>query len=93
MAEKARNISRGIFGIIFGIIEIIIAVFVIYFGIHFNMMASEVAKSPYLPYYYPGLVAAVSYLILFGGIYLLVHAIKRIIDQVFMVYLSAKTSG
>ena len=92
MAEKARGISAGIFGIVLGVIEVIIASAVIYFGIYFNMMFSEVVRSPYLPSYWIGFVGATDYMILFGGVYLLVHAIKRIVDQFFMVYLSAKIS-
>jgi len=90
MAEKARGAGVGIIGVILGVIQIIMAAFIISFGTYFNKMISSLGLYG-LPQYFSGLLGAVNFLILFGGIYVLVHAIKRIVDQGFMAYLSTKT--
>ena len=94
MAEKARGAGVGLIGVVLGVVEIIMAAFIISFGTYFNMMVAEYTK-PVPPYYTPpaylsGLLGAVNFLIMFGGIYVLVHAIKRIVDQGFMAYISTK---
>lgn len=93
MAEKARSAGLGLFGVVLGIIEVLIAAFIMSFATYFNMMASDITKaSSYYtpPLYYGGLLGAITSLIMFGGIYVLIHAIKRIVDQGFVAYLSTK---
>ena len=90
MAEKARGAGVGVVGVVLGVIQIIIAAFIISFGTYFNMMVSDLTRSVIFQQYFSGLLGAVNYLILFGGIYVLVHAIKRIVDQGFMAYISTK---
>lgn len=93
MAEKARGAGVGLFGVVLGIVEVIIASFIISIGTYFSMMVSEITRaSQYYtpPQYYSGLLGATSSLIMFGGIYVLIHAAKRIVDQGFMAYLSTK---
>ena len=90
MAEKARGAGVGLIGAVLGIVEIILAAFIISFGTYFNMMVAEITKVPGTPAYLSGLLGAVNFLIMFGGIYVMVHAIKRIVDQGLMAYVSTK---
>jgi hypothetical protein len=94
MAEKARGAGVGLIGVVLGFIEIVLASFIISFATYFSMMISEITRQTQYytpPQYYSGLLGATSSLLMFGGIYVLVHAIKRIVDQGFMAYLSTKT--
>jgi hypothetical protein len=95
MAEKARGITVNIFGIILGVLELLLAIFIIYIAINVNIMIAQVMSS--FGYYAPpayliGLINAAGILILLGGIYVLVYAIKRIIDHMFGVFISFKQS-
>ena len=99
MAEKARGITVSIFGISLAVIQVILACFIIYFAINFSIMISGIMYPTYpiydkemigTPGYLVGLLNATSALLLFGGIYVLVHAIKRIIDNVFRTYIASK---
>jgi hypothetical protein len=95
MAEKARGITVSIFGIILGVFELLLAILIIYIAINVNIMIAQVLSS--FGYYVPpayliALVNAAGILILLGGIYVLVYAIKRIIDHMFGVFTSFKKS-
>jgi len=77
-------------GIGLAIIQMIIAVFIISFAFSYSMWVSEllVATQYYTPpQYLSGLLNATTSLALFGGIYVLVHSIKRIVDNGFQAYL------
>jgi cytochrome c-type biogenesis protein CcmE len=93
MAEKARGVTVSIFGMILGVIELLLAIFIIYVAINISILIAQVMSS--FGYYAPpaylvGLMDAAGVLILLGGIYVLVHSIKRIIDQLFMAYISLR---
>jgi len=93
MAEKARGVTVSIFGIILGAIEVLLAIFIIYIAVNINIMIAQIMSS--FGYYAPpGYLIAVTnatgVLILLGGVYVLVHAVKRIINHVFMGYISFK---
>jgi len=92
MAEKARGASVSIIGMVLGCVEIIIAAFIISFATSFNLWVLQItAPTQYytFPTYMSGLLGATASILLFGGIYVLLHAVKRIVDQGFMAYLSA----
>jgi hypothetical protein len=88
MAEKARGIGNGLFGVVLGVIETILGAFIVSFSTYWSMMISGITSSPYNPSYLPGMYGVVGSLITFGGLYVLLHGIKRIIDSGFMTYLS-----
>ena len=93
MAEKVRGVGNGLFGVILGVIEIIFASFLVSFSTYFSMMTAEITKP--LQYYTPpaylgGLFGAAGSMIMFGGIYMLLHGVKRVVDQAFMAYISSK---
>jgi hypothetical protein len=97
MAEKAHGMTVSIFGIALAVIELILACFIIIFAINFNIMTTGIIMPPIydmrmigLPGYLVGLLIATSALLLLGSIYVLVHAIKRIIDNVFKTYIASK---
>jgi len=94
MAEKARGAGVGLVGVVLGVIQIALAAFILSFGTYLSMIFSEIARSPGLTFaqYWMGLLGAVNSFIMFGGIYVLVHAVKRIVDYGFMAYLSTKKS-
>ncbi|MGB9694334.1 MAG: hypothetical protein ACPLYF_05765 [Fervidobacterium sp.] len=93
MAEKVRGIGVNLFGIVLGVIEMILASFIISFATYFNMMIAEITKptewyTP--PAYISSLLGAAGSLIMFGGVYVLVHAIKCVVDKAFMAYIASK---
>lgn len=99
MAEKAHGMTVSVFGIVLAVIELILALFIMYFAVNFSIMISGVIMPPiYLTPaqmvqplgYLVGLLNATSALLLIGGIYVLVHAIKRIIDYIFKTYIASK---
>lgn len=95
MAEKAHGVTVSIFGIGLAIIQVILACFIIYFAINFNIMISGITTPAYdmvmsSPGYLVGLLNATSALLLIGGIYVLIHAIKRIIDYAFKTYIASR---
>jgi len=94
MVEKAHGITVSVFGIALAVIELILACFIIYFSINFNTMISGILYPTYavamIATYLVGLLNATSALLLIGGIYVLVHAIKRIIDYIFKAYIASK---
>jgi hypothetical protein len=90
MSEKTRGIGVSLFGIILGGIEIILAAFIVSFSTYFTMLTADVTKASYMPAYWSGLLGATSSLVMVGGIYVLVHGVKRIVDQTFLAYISAK---
>jgi hypothetical protein len=76
-----------LFGIILGIIETIIASFIISFATYWSVMTSTI-NSGYNPGYALGMYGTIGSLITFGGIYVLLHGIKRIVDHAFMAYVA-----
>jgi hypothetical protein len=98
MTEKAHSITVSVFGIVLAVIELILALFIMYFAINFNIMISEIIMPPiYLRpemvqplWYLVGLLNATSALLLIGSIYVLVHAIKRIVDYIFKAYIASR---
>jgi hypothetical protein len=100
MAEKAHGMTVSIFGIVLAVIELILACFIIYFAVNFSIMVSGIMYPYYAIYdrgmmvqplgYLVGLLNATNALLLIGGIYVLVHAIKRIIDYIFKTYITSK---
>jgi len=93
MAEKARDVGNGIFGMLLGIIEVIFASFFFSFATYFGMLAAEMTNPTgysTVPSFYGGLLGAASSMILFGSIYVLLHGIKRIIDYGFIAFVSTK---
>jgi hypothetical protein len=93
--EKAHNLTMSSFGIVLAVIELILACVIIYFSINFSIMISGLY--PVYPTemmqplgYLVALLNATRALLLLGGIYVLVHAIKRLIDNIFKVYLASK---
>lgn len=93
MAEKARGVGNGIFGMLLGAIEVIFASFFFSFATYFGVMAAEITKpTSYITYptYYPPMLGAASSMIQFASIYVLLHGIKRIVDYGFMAYISTK---
>lgn len=93
MAEKARGVGNGLFGMLLGVIEVIFASFFFSFATYFGMMAASIT-SPQLytvyPSFYPGLLGAASSMVQFGSIYVLLHGIKRTIDNGFIAYISTR---
>jgi hypothetical protein len=100
VAEKAHGMTVSIFSIVLAVIELILACFIIYFAVNFSIMVSAIMY-PYYPIYgremmvqplgyLVGLLNATSALLLIGGIYVLVHAIKRIVDHIFKTYISSR---
>ena len=92
MAERARGAGVSFFGVILGAVEMILGAFIISFATYFNMMVAEVTKLPayMMPAYIGGLLGATGSLIIFGGVFVLLHAVKRIVDQAFMIYIASK---
>jgi hypothetical protein len=99
VVEKAHNITMSVFGIVLAVIELILACVIIYFSINFNLLISGiigysvygVAQMMTQPLgYLVGLLNATGALLLLGGIYVLVHAIKRLIDNIFKSYIASK---
>jgi hypothetical protein len=90
MAEKARGIGVGIFGVILGVIEAVLASYIISFAINFNSMVNTLYGGYYQPAYLTGLYGAASSILMFGGVYVLIHAIKRIVDYTFLTYIASK---
>jgi uncharacterized membrane protein len=93
MAEKVRGIGVSLFGVVLGVIEMILASFIISFATYFNMMVAEVTKPTQWytpPAYMGGLFGAAGSLIMFGGVFVLVHAIKCVVDRAFMAYIASK---
>ncbi len=89
MAEKARGVGNGLFGIILGVIETLFASFLISFSTYFGMWTADITRYS-SESYIGGLFGAASSMIMFGGVYVLLHGIKRIIDHGFATYLSSK---
>ena len=95
MAEKIRGAGSGLFGVILGVIEAIFASFLISFATYFNVMTVEITKPQQYytpPAYLGGIFGAAGSMITFGGVYMMIHAVKKIVDQAFMAYLSSKKS-
>ena len=91
MAEKARGVGNGLFGIILGVIETIFASFLISFSTYFGMWTADITRySSGSQSYIGGLFGAAGFMIMFGGVYVLLHGIKRIIDHGFAAYLASK---
>jgi len=88
MAEKVRGIGNGLFGIILGIIEAIFASLIIAFAYYWNVMTSSTTSSYSSQSYYPGMYGVIGSMITFGGLYVLIHGIKRIVDNAFLAYLA-----
>lgn len=89
MAEKARGVGNGLFGIILGVIETIFAAFLISFATYFGMWTTDVTRYTSQSYV-SGIYGAATSMIMFGGVYVLLHGIKRIIDHGFTAYLASK---
>jgi len=100
MVEKAHSMTVSIFGIVLAVIELILACFIIYFAINFSIMISGTMspiiygtgqiRPPEPARYLVSLLNATSALLLIGGIYVLIHAVKRIIDHIFKAYIASK---
>jgi uncharacterized membrane protein len=98
MADKAHGVTVSIFGTVLGVIELLLALVIIYFAINFNIMVSAIIMPPvvYSPGmaqtlgYVVGLLNATNALLFIGGAYVLVHAVKRIIDYIFKAYIASK---
>ena len=93
MAEKIRGVGVNVFGVILGAIEMVLASFIISFATYFNMMAADLTKPTQWytpPAYMGGLLGATGSLIMFGGVFVFVHAIKSVVDKGFMAYISSK---
>lgn len=83
----------GLMGMVLAVIQMIISVFIISFAASYNLWVSELlVPSQYYtpPQYLSGLLGATTSLALFGGIYVLVHSIKRIVDHGFQAYLGTE---
>jgi uncharacterized membrane protein len=99
VVEKGHGLTVSAFGIVLAVFELILACFIIYFAVNFSIMISGVITPPiYLTPaqmvqplgYLVGLLNATNALLLIGGIYVLVHAIKRLIDHIFKTYIASK---
>jgi hypothetical protein len=89
MAEKTRGIGNGLFGVILGAIETIFGSFIISFATYWSMMTASITSGSYYgASYLPGMYGVTGSMISFGGIYVLLHGIKRVVDQAFMAYLA-----
>lgn len=91
MAEKVRGIGNGLFGVILGTIETIFGSFIISFATYWSMMTASTTGGSYYPNYLPGMYGVIGSMITFGGIYVLLHGIKRIVDNAFIAYLAGST--
>lgn len=89
MAEKARGVGNGLFGIILGVLETIFASFLISFSTYFGMWTADATRYSSQSYI-SGIYGAATSMIMFGGVYVLLHGIKRIIDHGFAAYLASK---
>lgn len=94
MSEKTRTVWGGIFGVALGMIQLIIATSIISFYIYYNMMVDELTSPTYYyegpPGWVGGLFGSIGWMILIGGIYVLINAIKRIIDHGLAAYIASK---
>ena len=93
MAEKARGVGVNLFGVVLGAIEMILASYIISFATYFNMMTAEITKPTQYytpPAYMSGLFGATGSLITFGGVFVLIHAVKCVVDKAFMAYIASK---
>jgi hypothetical protein len=93
MAEKARGVTVSILGLGLGVFQLILGFLIVYFWFNFSLMIAEIVKT--FGYYAPpaylvGLLDATKLLVLFGGIYVILHAIKRIVDYAFKAYIASK---
>jgi hypothetical protein len=97
VVEKAHNVTVSVFGITLAVWELILGGVIIYFAINFNLLISGL-MSPIVygigmlgPAGFLGaLFNATSALLIVGGIYVLTHAIKRLIDNIFKSYIASK---
>lgn len=90
MAEKPRTYGVAILEIVLGIIQLIIASGIFSVHVYYDMMLLEMEEYNIEPTWMKGLYDAIGFIILFGAIYVLIHAIRRIVDHGLAAYVASK---
>jgi len=92
MSEKVHTYGVALFEVILGVLQMIIAATMFSFYTFWLLMISEISRAqyPYYPDYYAGMLGAAGSMILFLGIYVLIHAVRRIVDHGLAAYVASK---
>jgi len=93
LAEKTRMVGVSIFGVILGAVELVIASFLISMATYVNMMIAEITRTLSFPppaSYLNSILGTLGSLMMFAGIYVLFHSVKRIIDHGLMAYIAGQ---
>jgi hypothetical protein len=92
VSEKAHVYGVALFEVILGVLQMIIAATTFSLYTFWLMMISEISRTQYsyYPDYYVGMLGAAGSIILFLGIYVLIHAVRRIVDHGLAAYVASK---
>lgn len=95
ISEKTHVYSVALFEVILGVLQLIIGATMLSFYTYWLMMIANIGRAAYMysPDYLTGMLGAGGSIILFVGIYVLIHAVRRIIDHGLAAYIASKKLG
>ena len=90
MSERTRTTWAGLFGVSLGIIELVLGAFIVSFAVSFSLIIENAFLTAGAPSTTLNFFNALTGIAGFGGIYVLVHAVKRSVDNGFSAYIASK---
>lgn len=90
--EKIRAIAVAIIELVLGSLMAYIGFQLFNISEVWRIVIAETPQSPYIPEYIIGLYNAILMIIIVGGIFSLIHGIKRIVDNVLNAWVKSATT-
>lgn len=94
MSEKTRVYGVALFEVILGVLQMIVAATMFSFYTFWLIMISEISGPQYqYSEYIVGMLGAAGSIILALGIYVIIHAVRRIVDHGLTAYVAFQESS